>query len=254
MKRLKGLNLYQKAVLILMAAMVLIFTVVYPKTIAREGFAYKNTILVPSYEKDGTVYSGKIQGKQAVFTVSADKTVEFQYGDKTYGPYSAKEDPTAIPEDSDYKELMIGVELRRGDKIIFRGGVLKLGDFCHLYNEDGSLENMVVSVSSSFGNVMDEDGNVIDQMEPSALTILDLIAGPELTHKGYWGAWLGGIAICILTAISILYADELFRWNLSFRIRNVDRAEPSEWEIAGRYIGWTVLPIAAMIIFITGLQ
>ena len=60
--------------------------------------------------------------------------------------------------------------------------------------------------------------------------------------------------LCILNAISILFADELFRWNLSFQIHNADNAEPSDWEIVGRYIGWTVLPMIALMLFITGLQ
>ena len=77
---------------------------------------------------------------------------------------------------------------------------------------------------------------------------------PELTHKGEWFAWFGALFICALNAISILFADELFRWNLAFRIRNVDDSEPSDWEIAGRYIGWTVLSIMALVLFIIGLQ
>ena len=101
---------------------------------------------------------------------------------------------------------------------------------------------------------MDENGNVIDPLEPDASVILDLMAGPEMTHKGEWSVWLGGVIICIITAISILFEDELFRWNLSFQIRNVEQAEPSEWEIASRYITWTALPMVAIAIFIMGLQ
>ena len=82
-------------------------------------------------------------------------------------------------------------------------------------------------------------------------TILELMNDPELTHKG---EWFGAVFICVLNTISILFADELFRWNLAFRIRNVDYAEPSDWEIAGRYIGWTVLTIMALVFFIIGLQ
>ena len=48
--------------------------------------------------------------------------------------------------------------------------------------------------------------------------------------------------------------DELFRWNLAFQIRNVENAEPSDWEIAGRYSGWTGMVIMALVIFIMGLQ
>lgn len=84
MEKIKSLNRYQKGVLIFMIAMALVFALIYPMTISQVGFEYKNTILVPSQEDGSTVYSGKIQGKQAHFTVSKDKTVVFQYGDKTY--------------------------------------------------------------------------------------------------------------------------------------------------------------------------
>lgn len=254
MKRVKCLGRYPKGVLLLMIVMILVFTILYPITIAREGFEYKNAILIPHQENGNTIYSGKIQGKQASFAVYADKTVEFQYNGRIYGPYIAKEDPTAIPKDSEVGESMTGVELRHGEEILFRGGVLDLGDYHLLYSEDGSLENINISVTTSDGIVMDENGNVIDPMEPSVSTILDLMAGPELTHKGGWPAWFGGVFVCIVTTILILFADELFRWNLVFRIRNVDQAEPSDWEIASRYIAWTVLPLMAMIIFIRGLQ
>lgn len=237
-----------------MTAMVLVFTVVYSMTINREGFAYKNAILIPIQGEDTVLYSGKIQGKQASFVVYADKTVEFMHGDKTYGPYTAKEDPAAIPKDSEMREYMTGVELRQGNKVLFRGGTLDHGDGEWLYNEDGSIENAGFSVTTSTGMVMDENGNVIDPMEPSASDILRLMADPELTHKGEWLVWFSGFFVCIVTAISILFADELFRWNLAFLIRNVDRAEPSEWEIASRHITWAILPIVAMILFYMGLQ
>lgn len=54
--------------------------------------------------------------------------------------------------------------------------------------------------------------------------------------------------------MTILFADELFRFQLSFRVRDVENAEPTDWELFGRYAGWTVLPIAALVIFLLGLQ
>ncbi len=254
MERIKSLNCYQKGILIFMIAMALVFAVVYPLTISKVGFEYKDAIFVPSHEKGSTVYSGKIQGQQAHFTVSEDKTIVFQYGDKTYGPYTAKEDPTAIPKDEEMSEQMTGMEIRQGDEILFRGGILEHGEYLWLYNEDGGLDNFGFSYVTGDGIERDENGNVIDPLEPSASTILTLMNDPELTHKGEWLAWFGAVFICVLNALSILFVDELFRWNLTFQIRNVDNAEPSDWEIAGRYIGWTVMTIAALVIFIAGLQ
>lgn len=254
MERIKNLNLYQKAVLIIMIVMALVFAVIYPKTISKVGFAYKDSILVPTVENGNTVYSGKLMGEQAVFSVFEDKTVIFQHGDKVYGPYTAKDDPTAIPKDKEITDYMTGVELRKGDEILFRGGIEKFADDYWLYNEDGTLYNFGISFVTSDGIERDENGNIIDPVEPSASTIWDLMNEPELTHKGEGFAWFGAVFICILNALSILFADELFRWNLAFRIRNVDRAEPSDWEIAGRYIGWTVMTIMALVIFSMGLQ
>lgn len=255
MEKIRSLNGYQKGILIVMLAMTLIFAVIYPRTIARVGFRYKDTILVPAQENGVTLYSGKIKGQQACFTVSDNHTVVFQYGTKTYGPYTVKEDPAAIPEDNEIGGGMTGVEICEGDEILFRGGVVDLGDFYWLHSEDGTSDHMIeFSYMTSDGIERDENGNPIDRMKPSASTIYELTNHPELTHKGEGLAWFGATFICIVNALSILFADELFRWNLSFQIRNAERAEPSDWEIAGRYIGWTAMTIMALVLFFVGLH
>lgn len=255
MEKIKSLNRYQKGILIVMLVMSLIFGAVYRITISRVGFEYKDEILVPDQENDSTVYSGKIQGKEAQFTVSGDKTVTFRYGDKTYGPYTAKEEPAAVPKDEEMAEYMTGVELYQGDELLFRGGVLQTQDSQYwLYDEDGNLNNVVLSFADSDGTERNEQGEVIDPFEPSASTILQLMGVPKLTHNGEWSAWFEGVFACVLNALFILFADEIFRWDLMFRIRNADQAEPSEWEIAGRYFLWTVLPIMALVLFVFGLQ
>lgn len=252
--KIKNMNRYQKGLLIFMIVMAITFLAVYSMTISRIGFEYKNTILVPCKENGSTVYSGKIKGRQAHFTVSEDKTVVFQYGDRTYGPYTAKEDPTAIPNDEEMAEDMVGIELLQGDAVLFRGGVLKSDDEYWLYNEDGTLNNFGFTYVTSDGIERDENGNAIDPVEPSASAILHLMNGPKLTHKGTWFAWFAAMFICVLNALFILFADELFRWNLALKIRNADHAEPSDLEIAGRYISWTFLTIMALAFFIMGLQ
>lgn len=254
MERIKALNRYQKAVMIFMIVVALIFTVLYPLTISRVGFAYKTAILVPSRESGGTVYSGKLNWQLARFTVSEDKTVLFQYGDKTYGPYTAKYDPSAIPKDDEDAQYMTGVELRCGEDILFRGGVMDVGEFLWLYNEDGTAASFSISYTTSDGIERDENGDPIDPAEPSATDILELMEGPELTHKGEWLGWLTGVAVCVLNALTVLFADELFRFGMAFRIQDADRAEPSDLEIGGRYVSWTVLAAAALALFIVGLR
>lgn len=45
MERIKGLDRYQKGILLFMAVMVLVFTVAYSITTTRIGFSYRDTIL-----------------------------------------------------------------------------------------------------------------------------------------------------------------------------------------------------------------
>lgn len=254
MERLKSLNRYQKGVLLVTAAMMLVFTVLYFVTTSRLGVRYMDTILTPSQNNGTTLYSGTIQGEPACFTVSEDKNVEFQYGDQRYGPYTAKEDPTAKPKASEMALGTVGMEVYCGTERMFRGGVARNGEYYFLYNEDGSIADLNFYVTTNGGTVRDEHGNIADPVEPSVSTILELMDGPTLIHKGEWGMWLCGMIVCIFTVIYVLYADEIFRLRLAFQIRNVDEVEPSEWEIAGRYIAWTVVPIMALVCFIVGLQ
>lgn len=254
MERIKSLNRYQKGILLFITVIVLLFSVVYPITIAKKGFLYMNTILVPNQQDGNTIYSGEIQGQQASFIVYADKTVSFQYGDQIYGPYTAKEDPTAIPQDSEMKEFTTGVELYDGEEVLFRGSILQNEDSFWIFNEDGSIETSNFFITTSNGMLTGKNWDVMDSTEPSATTILYLMTSPELTHKGDWFSWFGGVLICVITTISILFADELFRWHLSFRIRNVDQAEPSDLEICSRYISWALMVLIALVIFINGLQ
>ena len=255
MEKIKSLNNYQKGILILMVIMSLVFAVIYSMTISKVGFEFNDKILVYRQEGENTIYQGKIKGQEAQFTVSQDKVVVFEYGDKIYGPYSAKEDPTAISKELEALGQMTGVEVRQGENIIFRGGVShnRNNYFNWLYNEDGSLYSRGVYYIDDNGIERDENGEIFDQFEPSVYTILKLMNSPELIHRGDWGVYYMAMFICVLNAISILFVEELFRFNLSFQIKNAHNAEPSDWEITGRYICWTIFTIGALIIFNMGL-
>ncbi len=142
---------------------------------------------------------------------------------------------------------MTGIEVRCGDDILFRGAVTSYG---WLYNEDGSTYYPQITISTS----NEPKKEVTTNVEPSVLTIYQLLNDPELTHKGIARAWFIGAFVCIANTMFILFADELFRWQLRFRIDDVYSVEPSDWEITRRYIAWTFFMIAALLIYILGLQ
>ena len=252
MERFKNLDIVQKVILLLLAAMFAVFTPIYLVVTSREGYEYDEVMLYPSVDGDTTVYEGEWNDKDVCFTVTADKTVTFRYGEKFYGPYTVREEPSAIPNDFIRVSDITGIEIMQGDSVYFRGGLLHNGDTQMLLSQDGSwVRNGKLDEQNIW---YDEHGNVIDQTAPSATAIYELAAGPNLTSRGDWIAWFGCVSLSVVTVVSILYADELFRRKLSWTIRNAENVEPSDWELTSRYIGWIGFPIMIFIMYIIGLQ
>ena len=123
MKTFRELDVYPRILLIVMLVMLMVFSVAYPLTVSRMGFQYRGEILVPQVQENQTVYSGRVNGQKASFTVTSDGTITCQMGDKAYGPYTFWEDPAALPSNVGTGVQARGVELYEGKKLLFRGGV-----------------------------------------------------------------------------------------------------------------------------------
>ena len=254
-QKIKDLNWYQKGILLLLLVLIPVYAVIYHVSISRVGVLYNDKIFVPAEESGATVYSGRLDGKPAEITVANDKAaVTFRCGATVYGPYTIEEDPSALADIEFCPSDMRGVALYDGETLLFRGGFWPSGEFTQLYRADGSPDLQMGLYAVENGVWKDADGNVVDPMKPDAADILRIALAPELTHKGDWLVWFGAVCISLLNAATILYADELFRWNLSFQIQNAEKAEPSEWEMLSRYLGWTVLTILAFVVYILGLK
>ncbi len=238
MERIKELNRYQKGILLLLIAMVLIFTVIYFMAFSKTGFVYADDFMEKRSDSGNTVYTGNVDGKKLTFTVTKENAVICQYGDEIYGPYTARKDPTAVPKGNGRAEDMVGVEIREGEEILFRGGVLMKEDYMVLVDEKTGEPYYDVTAS----------------VEPSAHMILRLLDGPELTKGGNFWCWFFGIVFAGMTVLSILFAEELFHFRMSFSVRYAELTEPSDWEIVSRYAGWTLGAVATLIVFFSGLR
>lgn len=243
MEKWKELSPLPRALLIALAAMLVIFTAVYPLLGLGKGIEYQDALLLWSAQGENDVYAGRVDGERAVFTVFPDGRMEYQYGDTRYGPYTVIPDPTAVPWNSEMAPFLTGVEVRREDEVLFRGGWYSSGDFPILVDEDGEPE--------PFSSITWSSGEKTSR-EPAVSFLLRLAAGPALTHRGEPYAYFGGTFLALVGIFTILFADELFRWNLHFRIRDPERVEPSEWELFTRYTGWVLCTAGALILYLTG--
>ena len=254
MKRIKECGRYQKGILLLLLAMIVAFTGLYPLLYPRVGFMcnneqYPSTFLEMRKENGVTVYEGRVEGETLTFRIEKANTLICHYGDKTYGPFTVRRDSTAVPIHNGAAREMVGVEILEGKEILFRGGVLvtdKENLSMSLYEEENyDFDSSDIILGNSGGGEVKTD-----RMKPTEYTILRLLAGPKLIHKANWWGWAAGMFFSILTALLALFPEEEFRFRMSFRVDDVNSVYPSDWEIASRYIGWTVgAGIALILIF-----
>lgn len=252
MTQYKNMNRYEQFIIVAAAVLFAVFTIWCIVITSQKGYAYWNTILVRSVQDGNTIYAGKVDGEEARFTVSSDGSITFTYGEKVYGPYTVKNDSSAMPKG---KGCVAGLEVREKGEVVFRGGYTAYNGYRFYYNQDGSsgLSDLTVSFSSG-GIVTDADGNIIDTTKPSISTIITLAEGPKMEHKGSWLMWFIGTLLAASTVVSVFFADALFRLRLSFRVQDVEMLEPSDWEIVSRMIGWGLSLLTVFIIYIIGLQ
>lgn len=248
----------QRVVILIQAFLVLLFLILYLTLGRRQSITYHNEHLYRRTDGEIVTYTGKIDGKKAVFTVSGNM-VEYQLGDMAYGPYTIVFDPSAVPDEdvlSPYNSVsLVGVEVWSGETCLFRGAY-RDSDTYTFYLVDPQGE-VAYGDDTSFGLIsFSYSGEVYGythKAEPGAYSILKIATGSGVEQCGSFGHFLLGVFACIACAVSVLFADALFRWDLRFKIRNVENAEPSDWEIFGRWVGWITLTIVALFLFITGL-
>lgn len=236
----------KRVVLLLLAFLTVLFLILYATFGRQQIIKYHNTPFRCRTDGDATVYSGTLDGERAAFTVLPGPVVKFRWGDTLYGPYTITEDPTAIPEQQAMPDFftapgsLTGVEVRRGSDVLFRGAFHISG---FLISEDGIYDFSSVTV------IVDSN----TKPEPSVRSILRIALAPEPVQRGQWAFFLLGAFTCAVCAASILFAGELFRFQLQLQVKYPDDAEPSDWELFTRWVGWIAMTIIALVLFILGL-
>lgn len=254
-----GLSWSRRVMILIQAFLVLLFLVLHLTVGRQQIITYHDETLCRHIRGDVTTYSGTVNGEKAVFTVTGT-TVEYRLGSTKYGPYTITSAPDAVPDEDDlphylpYTETLKGVEIRKDGKLLFRGAYQDSGSLFYVVDSQGNVshgdEQLFGLIDSGYS------GDVYGysyEAEPGASSILKIAAAYGVVQRGSLGLFLLGALLCVINTVSILYVDELFRWNLRFSIRNAENAEPSEWELFSRWIGWIGFIIAALVAFIYGL-
>lgn len=249
----KEMSLLRRVLLAILAAMILGFGIATPFVSARKGIAYGDTLLYAAREGEVRRYTGRIDGRRAEFTVTPEGTVEYRWGEEAYGPYQVVEEPSASPKGSIAAWNLPGIEIRRGDEVLFRGGLMN-GEWTVLYSEDGEpFDFLSITYGASGGKVYDSNGKELTQRdlhEPGLSTVAELaLREPELTHRGSFALYLLVTLLAAFNMFQICFPGLMFRWSILWHVKDPYAAEPSDFYIFMEQAEWVILTVVAAVLY-----
>lgn len=251
MNRWRALTPFPRIMLCIQAGLLVLFTILYPLLGMQRGIDFQGEFLHQVERGEDTVYTGTLDGKTVELTYTPSGALFYRWGDVEYGPYTLTEDPSALPT-SETMGRVTGVELRLDGEILFRGGYG--GDGLYLVNENGTKLNGLEIVTNGTAYGLDGSRQIYEDGLSITRAIGLLLEGPSVRSRVHGEGYFLGTLVVAINAVAILFADELFRWNLRWSIRHPERAEPSEWELFSRGFSWVVLTIVALIGYMMGLS
>ena len=220
----------QKSVLLILAAMILLFGVLNVVSLFRKGVVFEETLLRIQTEEDSTVYSGKVYGDEVSVTVRpAESQVEYLVEDRVHDVYAVEYPKGLIP--TEYGSVS-GIRILKNDQILFEGGYDPQQEFMRWFDKNGEWDPGVYFSYGTSGG----------KSAPEALTkwdVMRFLEGPEPVHRGSIGLYLLVVLMTLLLMLDVAYPLVLFKLQHMLDVRD---PEPTDFYLGMQRAGWVIYP------------
>lgn len=265
-ERWAGWSFYRRAMLIATVGAMLLATVLYLTVGSQKGFEYGGSFYALT-TVDGTMtYTGNAHewregntiiqssaGRETVYAVTpvlnSGFVVTCQMGEETYGPYQV-----AALDLADMSTRVLNFPLDGAMEItnvttgerLFRGGYIHSSDgyaFLLDENKQGEADSIL-----DYAPPKPEKGPNCDDLYRFTFG-----AEESMTQKANWLYFFCALLFAVFNTVSLLYAEDLFTFHMSFRVADPESVEPSEWELFSRHVGWAVFLFFEGVLLLAGL-
>ena len=227
----------QKIVLLILAAMIVIFGVLNVASLFRKGVVFEDTLLRRVESEESTVYSGKSHGEEIRITVTrvSDTLTEVVYviGDRIQDTCTLE---TGLPEiRTEHGSTVEGLRITKNGYTLFEGGHDPDQEY-GWYDQNGQWDSaMIVSVRAVYSGQ-----DHWDSYETSAGSVMAFANGPELVHRGSIGLYILMAALTLLLMLDVAYPLVLFQLQHCCDVRD---PEPSDFYLAMQKVAWVLYPV-----------
>lgn len=232
----------QKAVLISMAAMVVLFGVLMVAARFQKGVEFEGGLLRRTETEESVIYNGKVRGEQVEITVRAAGSgnlteVDFRIGNRIQDDCTLE---TGLPPiQAEQLGPVEHIRITKNDILLFEGGYDPEYDMGWY-----DLEGNWAPFSSLEATFRTSGENYWDSYKTSAGTILAFARGPERTARGSWMLYFTMLLFSGLLALDAAYPLVLFRCQ---HMCDVKDPEPSDFYLGMQQAGWCIYPILLLI-------
>lgn len=192
-------------------------------------------------------------GRKIVYTVTpvfnSGFVVTCKMGEETYGPYQVEGLAlTDLPAEFAKYPLNGGMEITNvtTGELLFRGGYMQTSDgYAFLLDERAKMES---------GSILDY-APPRPEKGPDCDDLYHFTFGAEesMTSRADWMLYFYALLFAAFNTVSLLYAEELFIFHMSFRVADPESVKPAEWELFTRHAGWAVFLFLEVMLLLAGL-
>lgn len=243
---------FQKILLCLLAAMVVLFAILMGMSRSRFGVYFHDSLL----EMHGTAESGSYSGK------SHGETVNIVVGRESETAVGVSVCIDDIVDDSCLVEYPLapiqtehgqkpGLRVSRNGEVLFEGAYdpadYSEGIGYRLYDQNGELTIGFSIAGHTYGG----GNNYWTYYEPDVGEILRFANGPELVARGDWGGFFAACLIALLAAVITAFPYELFLLKHHWYVED---PEPTDFYYLSARFGSVILSGTALILLILALR
>ena len=227
----------QKIVLLILAAMIVIFGVLNVASLFRKGVVFEDALLRRTETEESVIYSGRSHGEDIRITVTPfNETlteVDYTIGDRVKDVCTLE---TGLPEiRTEHGNTVEGIRITKNGYTLFEGGRDPDQEF-GWYDLEGKWDpEMLVSVRATYSGQ-----DHWDSYETSAGSVMAFANGPELVHRGSIGLYILMVVLTLLLMVDVAYPLLLFRLEHCCDVRD---PEPSDFYLAMQKVAWVLYPI-----------
>lgn len=240
---------FQKVVLIILAAMIVVFGAVtaYCQTI--EGIRFRDSFLRRVGVSDADGFSGKVKGEDVTIlrwyqgwddNDPNTTGIMLQVGGRRFDHYSVYLGEPMVPLNGTLSVEVPTVRITGNGEAIFEGGYQEsTGMF---FTSDGRL-----SLATIDGTMYVSGTDPWENYTPSKSFLMELALGPELENRGDWRLYGLAVFLTIVMMVDVAFPYTLFRWRHRWWVKD---PEPTDDYMSIQHLCWVICPILLLVFYI----